>query len=263
MGEDSEALRIGLCRGCLGDLTVDRDQPRCQFCGMPKPGWRQPRCPRCSRRRFAFQQVVSLGDYRGGLRNATIRMKKFREFPLTAAVARLLADELARPDCLANATIPEVIVPIPKFWVKRVLRGANSSELLAEVIGCKLRLPVTHAALRCRRNTSKQSLLGVEARRRNVQGAFQLVRGYDFRGADVLLVDDIMTTGATASDAARALCRGGAKRIVVAVVARAIVGTAENFDNHQEGLQVPGNEGQLTGRNKMPHKYSNLVGKMP
>ncbi len=197
------------CEDCLSQLLVDGDLPMCSGCGLP----RDPRlpaatvCAECRRRKFRFDRAIALGAYRGHLRQVAIRMKRFHEFPLSAAVGQLLAD---RCEDRWGDDLPEVIVPIPKFWVKRVLHGTNTSEVLAESLSRRWRRPLIPGALRCRKSTRKQSLLGRSERQRNVAGALQLVKRYDFDKADVLIVDDIMTTGATANEAAKVLARAGA-----------------------------------------------------
>jgi ComF family protein len=182
---------------------------------------RAVQCLECRRRRFRFQRVVALGRYQDELRQAAIRMKHFHEYPLTAAVGNLLAD---RVEAELSDRLPQIIVPIPKFWVKRVLRGTNTSEVLADTLGQRLRRPVARRALRSRRATQKQSLLGRVERQRNVDRTLRVARPSKFDRADVLVVDDIMTTGATANEAARALLQAGARQITVAIVARAIRG---------------------------------------
>jgi predicted amidophosphoribosyltransferase len=147
-----------------------------------------------------------------------IRAKQFFEYPLAATLGVLLAEELA--DHALSQSI-DVVIPIPKYWIKRIIRGTNAAEVLSESIARIIERPLMPAALNCRK-TRKQSLLGWSERQRNVSGSFRVAKGYDFRDAHVLIVDDIMTTGATAQDAARALRKSGAKRITLAVTARAI-----------------------------------------
>ena len=83
-------------------------------------------------------------------------------------------------------------------------------------------LPVAGDLLRCRRKTSKQGTLSPGERAANVRGAFTVSRGYDISDATVLVVDDVMTTGATANEVARVLLRAGAKSVSIVVVARGI-----------------------------------------
>lgn len=223
--------RSELCDGCRDELLADRSvahgcramavRSPCPRCALP---WRRTsggRCHYCQRHGYRFDATLALGAYEGRLRRAVIRMKRHAEYPLTAAVGRMLGQRL-RVEWADD--LPDVVVPLPKHWWKRLRRGTNSAELLAECVGRELGRPVVRGGLRCRRMTRKQSLLTMEERRRNAAGSLALAGRRDWAGRDVLVVDDIMTTGATASEAARVLKQAGARRVRVAVVARALPG---------------------------------------
>jgi ComF family protein len=214
---------VNLCAACDQALRCDEHLAVCTGCGIPRSAQvpQASRCLECRRKRYRFQRVIALGRYQDELRQAAIRMKHFHEYPLTAAVGHLLADRVLAE---LSDNLPQVIVPIPKFWVKRVFRGTNTSEVLAETLGRRLRRPVAVRALRSRKSTRKQSLLGRVERQRNVNQTLRIAKGWRFDKADVLIVDDIMTTGATANEAARVLAQAGARHITVAVVARAVRG---------------------------------------
>jgi predicted amidophosphoribosyltransferase len=107
-------------------------------------------------------------------------------------------------------------------WRRRVRRGVNGAELLAERVACRLRVPLANRLLRRRRHTLPQSSLPRSERLENVRDAFVKRLAYHLEAAHVLLIDDILTTGSTCSEAARALKRGGAAQVTVAVVARGI-----------------------------------------
>jgi len=115
----------------------------------------------------------------------------------------------------------DLIVPMPMHWRRRFQRGYNQAELLAWEIAGRTLLPVERKAVKRRRATSPQSELSGSARRRNVAGAFQLHRPSRIRGKNVLLVDDVLTTGATARACALALKRAGAGQVIVLTLARA------------------------------------------
>jgi predicted amidophosphoribosyltransferase len=115
----------------------------------------------------------------------------------------------------------DVVVPMPIHWLRRALRGTSSPEVMAEAIGAQLQVNLAKGMLRCARSTKKQSLLSPRQRQHNVRGAFCVSPKYPPQGLHVVLIDDIVTTGATASEAAQTLRRAGAARVTVAVVARA------------------------------------------
>jgi ComF family protein len=117
----------------------------------------------------------------------------------------------------------EMIVPIPQHWWRRLCRGYNQSEALARGMGKRLRLPVVASCLRRTRRTLPQVSLTRQQRKENVRGAFAPRNLHLLQNRTILLVDDVMTTGATVHEAAKALRNGGASRVVVATLTRAKV----------------------------------------
>jgi ComF family protein len=178
-------------------------------------------CPNCARRPARFDAVVRLGRYEQMLRDAVLRVKRREQEPLTVALGQLLAAERGSD---VKALRPTCIIPIPMHWSRRLWRGVNSPEIVAGVLAKELAVPMRPRLLRRRRRTEKQANLTRWQRRRNVRRAFRTRRSKHLVGARVLLVDDIMTTGATANEAARTLRKGGAEFVAVAVLARAAEG---------------------------------------
>ena len=113
----------------------------------------------------------------------------------------------------------DIVMPIPLHWWRKWLRGFNQSEALAEAIASRLNLPCESRLLRRIRNTPHQMGLGATERRENMRGAFRAYAAAELKGKTVLLVDDVLTTGSTASEAARALRDVGAANVVVAYLA--------------------------------------------
>lgn len=144
-------------------------------------------------------------------------MKHFQHEPLTAALGQRLA-ELVRERPFDRE--PELVVSVSMHWLSRLWRGTNAAENIARSLAGALQLPFANDLLVCRRLLRKQSTLLPIERRRNVRNAWRVSRAYDVRTARVLLVDDVMTTGATAQEASRALRQAGAAAVYVAVVAR-------------------------------------------
>jgi ComF family protein len=162
--------------------------------------------------------VVSLGVYDGPLHEAVLRMKDPPGEPLTIALARLLSDRVKGRE----APLPDLAVPAPMHWMRRLSGKWNGADLLAETAGRCLRIPVLPRLLAPRGLRRRQHTLSPAERRRNMRGAFVVRHGYDLADARVLLVDDALTTGSTAHAAASALKKAGAAEVVVAVVARGI-----------------------------------------
>jgi ComF family protein len=172
----------------------------------------------CKHPPLLFDTVITIGGYKDNLREIILRMKHPRQETLTLAMGRLLAQKRFSELAALGA---DMIVPVPMYWTRRMVRGTNSAELLAWCLGRKLGLPVRRRLLvRCR-NTLPQSGLAPSRRFRNMRGAFRVRSQRGLHGARVLLVDDVLTTGATGSEAAGVLKKAGASMVAVAVIARA------------------------------------------
>ncbi|MCS7026669.1 MAG: ComF family protein [Bryobacteraceae bacterium] len=114
----------------------------------------------------------------------------------------------------------DVIVPVPMHWWRAWRRGFNQAELLAKEVSRRAGVRMCRAVRR-KRWTPPQAGLSNRARRQNVSGLFEVTKPAEIRGLHVLLVDDVLTTGATASACASALKRAGARAVSVLTLARA------------------------------------------
>jgi ComF family protein len=205
-----------LCGSCREELLAG--PPACGRCGLSGlvPA-ASGGCLRCQDERFHFDGVVRLGPYADNLRRAVLRIKRQGERALAITLGDLLAE--SRGERLA-ALRPDAVVPVPMHWSRRVWRGANSPETIAERLSRRLGVPAApHLLARCRR-TAPQANLPPTRRVTNVRGAFRARGHRDLPGARLLLVDDIMTTGATVNEAAKMLRRAGASAVAIAVLAR-------------------------------------------
>ena len=173
-------------------------------------------CSLCRQGLPGYEGAYSFGFYDGPLRRL-IHLFKFERVeslasPLGAYLARALPRDLSF----------DIVAPMPLHWFRRWRRGFNQSELLAGEVARRLGLPLASGrALRRLRHSAPQSGLSSAARRRNVAGLFDVADRRSIEGRRVLLVDDVLTTGATAQAAARALKRAGAAQVIVLTLARA------------------------------------------
>jgi ComF family protein len=213
------------CTACRTVLTTDAF-PTCPRCaGTIGPYTHAPgHCTACHRIAFAFEKVLRLGPYKGNdgletpLGTLVLRMKHASGEGLAEALGILWAEHAEASLRAAGAT---VVVPVPLHWRRHWQRGYNQSEALARPLAARLNLPCRPRWLRRIRDTPHQAWQAPSDRPENVRDAFRARPRSPLAGHTVLLVDDVMTTGATASEAARALRQGGAARVVVAVLARA------------------------------------------
>lgn len=208
-----------LCAACREQL-LPRQEPRCPRCAgrLGVQPLRPEGCASCRHVRFFFDAVFTLGQDEGALRVAIRRIKRAGHEPLALVLGDLLFEQIG--EALA-AWKPDVVAPVPMHWLRRLVRGVNGPELVAERLA--QRLEVWYEARLVHRPvyTRPQASLPPGQRLSNVRRALALGKGYDVGGTRVLLVDDILTTGATASVAARLLKRAGAAAVAVAVLARA------------------------------------------
>lgn len=208
-----------LCDPCRKLLTAGVNARLCSKCGGSL-GENLPLelgCFLCRNDSFAFETVFRLGRYAGDLGRACLGIKTEAGERLAFALGDLLAEANE-----ANIGVwkPDLVVPIPHHWRRWYSRGYNSAEAVAERLSRKLKLPMKLGILRRHRYTKQQASLPPSERRTNVRGAFAARPHRLLKGATVLLVDDVLTTGSTCHHAARALKSAGAAKVIVAVVAR-------------------------------------------
>lgn len=158
-------------------------------------------------------------EYAGLVRDLILRLKFAPEPALAAPLGRCLAAAVARLPLFPG---PDLIVPVPLHARRRRVRGFNQAERLARPLAAASGWRIGSRVLVRLRDTEPQSGKTAGERRRNVGGAFRCRRSAVVRGRCVLLVDDVVTTGATLTAAARALRRAGARHVAAAVVARTV-----------------------------------------
>jgi len=210
-----------LCAECRAALTAARvGDLRCETCGVPFPhAGREPSCARCILEGRHFDKARAFAVYRNPM-DTLVRTFKFRgDYALGPYVLRRLLDEDGLPDDIGDGA--EAVVPVPLHARRRRERGYDQAELLARVLARHLGLPLRRKALVRTRYTSQQSLLAMNTRWDNVRGAFAIGRNALPPHCSVLLVDDVITTGATISECARVLKRAGVARVHALALARA------------------------------------------
>jgi ComF family protein len=181
------------------------------------------RCPVCRRIDRPYSRAVAYGSYDGGLRELIHLLKYNGVRPAARVLGRMLADAISMLEpALGQAQI--VVIPVPLYKTKRHQRGFNQAELIARAALSffRERLRLAPEVLLRTRDTHSQIGLTSHQRRENMRGAFAVAHAEEIRGREVLLVDDVYTTGTTVSECARVLRRAGAAQVRVATVARTL-----------------------------------------
>ncbi|MDP9052956.1 MAG: ComF family protein [Acidobacteriota bacterium] len=206
-----------MCDDCLAAPAPHDADYFCAVCHAPFlnpwPLDEHGVCAACRAGLRGFDHAASFGMYEGALRRLIHLFKYSGMKPLARPLAAFLERAIAVDEPF------DAVVAVPLYWRKSWERGFNQAELLARHIAKRRGVPLL-TALRRKRATAAQASLANAGRRRNVAGAFALRRNQNLAGKKILLIDDVMTTGATASACAAVLKRGGAKSVSLLTLAR-------------------------------------------
>jgi ComF family protein len=206
-----------VCEACLRAPEPLVAEYFCTVCRTPflnpYPLDAAGRCGPCRLGLRGFDAAYCFGAYEGVLRDLIHLFKYSGMRPLAGPLGGLLGAALPREERF------EVVVPVPLHWRRRWSRGFNQSDLLARATARRSGLPLCRAVRRARA-TEVQAGLSHSRRRRNVADAFRVTAPEKIAGRRVLLVDDVMTTGATAGACAAALKRAGARSVALLALAR-------------------------------------------
>lgn len=213
MAEDGD-----FCANCLREVLPPATPTCCRCAARVGPFIDTTSgCPQCRGRQFAFSHVVRLGAYEGVMRQAVLRIKYQPDVTLATVLARrwYAARQEHWQQCPAAA-----VVPVPLHWLRRWQRGCNQAEVLATALAAAWGKPCGRGWLWRRRWTSAQAARPPAERWENMRDAFAARLPPVWKQKALLLVDDVLTTGATAHAAAAALKKAGAGDVWVAVLAR-------------------------------------------
>jgi len=217
-----DARRVPICDDCL-ESFLPVPPGSCEICGQP--GAFDPEFPKeaaycsdCERHRFAFLQARSFGLYEGELIRAILLLKYEQIEPLGVWFAQQLERVVRRE---GEKMVGDLIVPVPLHAQRARERGYNQVDLFGRPLSLLLRLPYKPLLLARSRPRPEKHLLRNEERWEAVRGAFAMRKGGRVDNLRILLLDDVMTTGATLDACSRALCEAGAKSVVGLTLARA------------------------------------------
>lgn len=160
--------------------------------------------------------VVSVFEYTGMVKESLIRFKFYNKPCYYRTYARLLADKIRK---MADVKNYQMVLSVPLHKHKEFSRGYNQARLISKALSRILGLPECSYVLRRERYTEAQSLLDKQKRNQNVMGAFEVISPKKVKDKNILLIDDILTTGSTLEECSRVLKQAGAVRVFAGVVA--------------------------------------------
>ncbi len=197
------------CRKLLSKEETDL----CHTCRATAPEFTK------SKRRILFvAQWTAIWYYKGDIRSSIHRFK-FHNYRIYGEIyAKHLALKLQDSEIPDNV---DLLTWLPTSPSRRLKRGYDQSEILAKSLGKELHIPVIKALRRVRNSPPQSALQTADQRRANILNAYKPYKPSDFAGRRILLIDDIITTGSTASEAAKTLLVGGAKEVYLAAIAAA------------------------------------------
>ena len=207
------------CWECWGAIALFEEMGHCSICGHPSEGAVSHSfvCGSCRAHRPAFDRARAAADFRGTLQDQIHAFKYNHAFWMQQDLCDLL--EGAVQAHFSPAAI-DVVLPVPLFPTRQRERSYNQAALLAEELALRIDRRVDEQSLVRIRKTETQTHFNAAKRRENMSGAFAVVRPEWVRQRCVLLVDDVMTTGATLDECAKALKKAGARTVWALTVAR-------------------------------------------
>jgi ComF family protein len=206
----------------------------------------EPRCGLCRRMEPPFARAAAYGSYESGLRELIHLLKYGGVRPAANVLGRMLAEAIAtlEPEFPADSV---AVIPVPLHRTKLRQREFNQAELIAraamKIRPRRDRLHLCAGVLERRRDTASQIGLTSHQRRENLRGAFAVAQPELVKGREVLVVDDVYTTGATVSECARVLRRAGTAKVWVATVARTLKISAQHAEIGPEAEDSQMSEG--------------------
>jgi len=208
------------CPECIEKLTPE-PLNRCQRCAAEIGPYASSNkgCAHCRNRRLRFNSVVCLGMYDGSLRKAPLAAKWSFSAVRMSSLGALLA---TRRSAELNAGAFDRIVPIPQHWRQRLVRNFNPTWIIAHELASRLNIDCDVHLLRRTSRTRPQKRISVKQRFENQSGTLAVSHPPTVQGQRILIVDDVLTTGATCSEAAKVLKAAGARSCTVAVLARVL-----------------------------------------
>ena len=211
-----DGLTGGICRDCWAAVKTWRDG-QCQRCGRPSAD-NGSLCRQCTVPDWSCSDIKAIGPFEPPLSEAVHMLKYSDAKSVSRRLGAMMAERIV-PDQRYNKA--DLVLAVPLHQARRRERGYNQAQLLAEQLGQALKIPAPEGLLFRARNNQSQTTLNKEQRRRNVEGIFAVKEPGLIKGQRIILVDDVLTTGATIGSCGHALLAAGASEVLACTAAAA------------------------------------------
>lgn len=205
-----------LCTECFTEIDWINGT-RCETCGYPFPdyGGRVEKCPACIIKGGKIKQMRSACVYDEASRKIVLPFKHTGKLRFGITMAGAMANVMSELDK------PDLIIPVPLAYWRQVRRGYNQALVLAKLLGKHSDIPIA-GGLISRKYRQNQGHKSLKERKANISGVFRVKRPDAVKGKSILIIDDVITTGATLNELAKVLLKAGAKQISAVCFARAV-----------------------------------------
>ena len=220
-----ESKGYSICEDCFETIELI-ERPYCVKCGKPlihADAFKQNRevlCFDCKRNKYSFEFSRSIGIYDKVLKKCIHLFKYHGEKKLAKPLGKLMVDYLLKNNEFKNKL--DLIIPVPLHKNDLKKRGFNQSVLLGKVIGNYFSIPVGESVLIKKNLTPFQVNLSKKEREKNILRAFSVEKPEEIKGKNILILDDVFTTGATVEECAKELMKARAKNVFVLTLARTV-----------------------------------------
>lgn len=216
--DDSVTHTISLCEPCRADFPVLSHA--CRQCGLPLPVINESEviCGQCITSPPAIDYTLCLYHYQMPLDYLITELKFNQKLSHAAILGQLLLAHLLEDDSMDK---PDIILPVPLYKSRLIKRGFNQSLEIARPIAKQLNIPIGLDLVRRTKNTRAQTDLNAKERNKNVRGCFEVIEQKLSRYQHIVIIDDVVTTGATCNELAKLLKKSGVKTVGVWSIARA------------------------------------------
>lgn len=208
---------IWLCEECLKKINLNLKN-FCPFCG--KPARMGCICQQCLLR-SPFKNIFIASFYEEKILRQAIHIFKYKYIrDLAKPLGKIIINFLYQSKCNLLFNDSYFLIPVSLHRKRLFDRGFNQSELLAKIISQEFKIPIINNVLERKRDTKSQTKLKEKERRKNIKNAFVCIQPEIIKNKNIILFDDILTTGSTIREAARALKKAGAKEIIGLILAK-------------------------------------------